>query len=197
MEKHQIAESGAVLGRAFFDDPLLSYILPDEARRQRPLTWLMTRSSAYGHKYGEVHTTPGEIAGSAVWLPPGGSKVTTGRMLTTGLLMTPLTFGMAALGRFLNATGFYEKLHEKHAPEPHWYLMILGVDPPRQGQGVGGTLLAPMIERADAAGLPCYLETNKARNVSFYERHGFAVCEKGTMPGGGPQFWTMKRPPRA
>ncbi len=196
MAKHQIAESGAVLGRAFFDDPLLSYILPDDARRARPLTWFMTRGAHYGHKYGEVHTTPGAVAGTAVWLPPGEPAVTAARMLTTGLLMAPLHFGMGALGRFLGATGFYEKLHKQYAPEPHWYLMVLGVDPPRQGQGVGGALIAPMLERADASGVPCYLETNKARNVLFYQRHGFAVCEEGVMPGDGPQYWTMKRAAR-
>lgn len=197
MQKHQIAESGAVLGRAFFDDPLLTYILPDDARRAKPLTWFMGCAATYGHRFGEVHTTPGAVAGNAIWLPPGEPKLTMVRMLRAGLLQTPFKFGIGPFNRFLKATSFYEQLHHKYAPEPHWYLMVLGVDPPRQGQGVGGALIAPMLERADAAGVPCYLETNKTRNVPFYQRHGFEVCEEGEMPAGGPHYWTLKRAPRA
>jgi len=37
----------------------------------------------------------------------------------------------------------------------------------------------------DASHLPAYLETPNPRNVSFYERHGFAVtgdAQSGTCP---------------
>jgi hypothetical protein len=37
------------------------------------------------------------------------------------------------------------------------------------------------------------LETENAANVPNYERHGFAVAESGTLPLGGPGFWTMRR----
>ena len=82
-------------------------------------------------------------------------------------------------------------------PEDHWYLMILGVDTAKQGQGVGSSLVAPMLARADADGLPCYLETMKERNVVFYEKHGFQVVVEDDLPKGGPHFWTMKRPAKA
>ena len=38
----QRTQAGEVLGRAFFDDPLMEYIFPEEARRERPVT-LATR----------------------------------------------------------------------------------------------------------------------------------------------------------
>ena len=72
--------------------------------------------------------------------------------------------------------------------------MILGGDRDKQGQGVGSSLVAPMLARADAEGLPCYLETMKERNVAFYEKHGFQVVVEDDLPKGGPHFWTMKRP---
>ena len=196
MTKAQIPEAGAALARAFHDDPLITYILSDEARRPSALRWFMTAAARYGHAYGEVHTTEGRVDGCAIWLPPGDVKVTLPRMIRAGLWAAPFTFGIGALGRFLNATDFYEKLHEQAMPEPHWYLMVLGVDTPRQGQGVGGALTQPVLARADAAGMPCYLETNKTRNVPFYEKQGFSVVMEGDIPKGGPRYWTMRRAPK-
>jgi predicted N-acetyltransferase YhbS len=79
--------------------------------------------------------------------------------------------------------------------EPHHYLMVLGVDSEKQGQGVGSKLIAPGLARADADRLPCYLETMKTRNLDFYGKHGFEVVHAGEIPKGGPPFWTMRREP--
>jgi GNAT superfamily N-acetyltransferase len=197
MTSTQIPASGQALARAFFDDPLLMYILPDDATRAKPLEWFMTKGATYGHKYGEVYTTDEKVEGNAVWLPPGDVKLTMTRMAMTGMLAAPLKFGLGAFNRFMKVMNHLEHLHERDLPEKHWYLMILGVDPPRQGQGVGGALIQPILARADAEGLPCYLETMKTRNVPFYQKHGFEVIVEDDLPAGGPHFWTMKRSPRS
>jgi ribosomal protein S18 acetylase RimI-like enzyme len=88
-----------------------------------------------------------------------------------------------------------ENLHKKDAPKRHRYLMVLGVEPKRQGQGVGGALLQPGLELADRERVPCYLETAKEINVRFYEKHGFEVRRKIDLPRGGPPMWTMLREP--
>lgn len=77
----------------------------------------------------------------------------------------------------------------------HWYLWLLAVDPPFQGKGLGGELLGPALRAADRARLPCYLETARERNVSFYIRFGFRILRDERMGRDGPQFWTMLRAP--
>ena len=158
----QRTQAGEVLGRAFFDDPLMEYIFPEEARRERPVTWLMERGVRYGLRYGEVHTTAG-VDGAAVWLPPGETDMTPLRMMRVGLLLAPFRVGFSAFRRFLAATDYLEEQHKRDMPSRHWHLAILGVDPSRQGQGIGGALMQPIIARADSAGLSCYLETMKRR----------------------------------
>ncbi len=37
--------------------------------------------------------------------------------------------------------------------------------------------------------------TTAGENVTFYQRFGFEVLHSGDLPGGGPPFWTMRRPP--
>jgi hypothetical protein len=53
-----------------------------------------------------------------------------------------------------------------------------------------------MFTRLDADGAPCILETEKAQNVPYYERHGFVVAHHAVLPGG-PPYWTMIREPAA
>lgn len=196
MTRAQVESSGLVLSRAFYDDPMMIWILPDDAKRPRGLDWFMTRAALYGHKFGDVYTTAGKVDGNAIWLPPGDTDVPVMRLLRAGMLAAPLRLGMSPFGRFMKAMSFFEKLHHRDAPEKHWYLMVLGVDPSRQGQGVGGSLIAPTLARADADGLSCYLETAKERNVTFYRKHGFEVVVEDDVPDGF-HYWTMKRPPRA
>ena len=70
------------------------------------------------------------------------------------------------------------------------------MEPSQQGTGVGAALLRPALARADAEGVPCYLETQNGRNVGFYGKQGFRVVSDGEEPGHGLRVWTMLRAPR-
>lgn len=85
----------------------------------------------------------------------------------------------------------------EHGPkEPHWYLAVIGADPAARGQGHGAALLRSGLAKADAAGLPVYLESSKPDNLPFYEHFGFTVLGEAQLPGGGPVLWAMRRAPR-
>jgi hypothetical protein len=52
-----------------------------------------------------------------------------------------------------------------------------------------------MLAHLDAHALPCYLETENAANVAFYECFGFRlVAEDASLPAG-LRIWAMLRPP--
>ncbi len=55
-------------------------------------------------------------------------------------------------------------------------------------------MLAANLERADAAGMPAYLENSNPRNTPLYERHGF-VAQKNIAPKGCPPLLAMWRKP--
>jgi len=192
-----ISLAGEVLGRAFFDDPLWKWVLPDDDRRRRVLGWFMGVGVHYGHVYGTVHATTPALEGCAVWLPPGDSDFPPERAVAFGLGKALERLGAPAVERFDSAMGHLGAFHPQLVPEDHWYLMILGVEPARQRQGLGGALLQPMLARADREGLRCYLETQKPVNVPFYQAHGFEVAAETDVPGDGPHFWLMARTPRA
>ena len=45
---NQVPEGGQVLGRAFMDDPMMLFALPDEEKRRRATQRVMTAMTRYG-----------------------------------------------------------------------------------------------------------------------------------------------------
>lgn len=193
LEESQIDAAGAAMARAFFIDPIMAYMFPDEYERRRLAPWHFSAFIRYGYLFGEVFTTSGSPDGTAVWFRPGESELTDERVEQAGLNRAPDVLGADAWARFNSVCDYVERLHPKEVPEPHWYLPLLGVDPRLQGQGAGGALLKVILDRADKDGLAAYLWTAKARNVPFYQRYGFAVLTQGVEPQSSIPFWTMRR----
>lgn len=192
-----VGRAGALLARAFGDDPLFAHVLPDPARRARRLPALLGSLVRYGVRYGRVDTVGDTLDGVALWLPPGRTAMSPGRMLRTGVATAPLRLGregLARFGAFLRAT---EAAHRRVAPGPHWYLLLLAVEPSRQRRGLGAGLIRPVLDAADQARVPCYLETLNPATIGFYQRHGFDIAAHEVINPGGPPFWGMLRTPRS
>lgn len=195
LQSADLERATRVLTRAFHDDPGIVWLVPNEGQRRRLLYWNHRKFLQYGLRAGRVFTTPESVDGIATWLPPERPMMTFMDAVRLGLLALPFKGSLLQLVRFSAMTALFQKLHRQDAPMRHWYLNVLGVDPERQGQGVGGRLIAPILERADSDRLPCYVETGKEINVTFYQKHGFEVLREGDLPLGGPRWWTMLREP--
>lgn len=63
-----LEEAAAVLGRAVPDDPLFTYVFPEEQQRTSGVPPMMAMFLRIGMAHGEVWVTPSPIAGVAVWL---------------------------------------------------------------------------------------------------------------------------------
>ncbi len=195
LEREMLDLAITTLQRAFFRDPLFVWMFPDPQERTRALGLLNRVPLEYGLRYGRVTQTHDGRA-VAIWIPPGRT-ITVGGMVRSGMLALPLRIGMRAFVRFAGANERMARIHKKYVPEPHWYLLIVGVDPELQGRGVGSALVNEGLTKTDEARCPCYLETGEERNVAFYERLGFVVLETASLGDGGPVAWGMRRDPRA
>jgi len=78
--------------------------------------------------------------------------------------------------------------------EPHWHFGPIGVLPERQGQGIGSRLLTQFCELVDEQGAAAYLETDKAINVTLYQRFGFEVTSEAPILGV-PNWFMWRSPP--
>ena len=183
----------AVLAGAFADDPVFSHLFPAttsrrESRMRRMFALEATRSERYGGTW-----ISADGAGAAVWFPPGRWKATTWEDLRDAPRWVALFGRELGFGQAAQKVRKHMEAHHRELP-PHWYLLYLGVVPGRQGQGLGGALLRPVLEECDRTGTPAYLEASCERNRALYARNGFVERDPLPLPGG-PTMFPMWRDP--
>ncbi|MCP4967879.1 MAG: GNAT family N-acetyltransferase [bacterium] len=188
-------KAGAVLGRAFRDDPMWGAVFPDIDSRSELLTSMFTAlTKATLAARGLAETT---LHGDAValWLPPG-EDIGFWAMVKSGFTLP--RFAMRLPGadrkRMLALLKQLENRKKALMPQRHWYLSAIGVDPTHQGEGLGSALVRSGLHRADHENTPVYLETETVGNVGFYEHLGFEVLEQVTAVGLDLPVWLMQRP---
>ena len=108
----------------------------------------------------------------------------------------PWGFGLRGFRLLVAYDDVARRLHHQYAPEPHWYLSVVAVEPSQQGRGIGSALISPMLERADAERKACWLDTHQEQNVRLYKRHGFEVAEQSQPKGHPIPVYGMLRRPR-
>ncbi|MBV7698887.1 GNAT family N-acetyltransferase [Streptomyces sp. TRM70350] len=177
-----------ILTRAFDDDPMMRWFFPDDASREAGLSRYF--STIFARQYVHHGVCERTEAGAAFWVPPEAQAKAVPDAETIQVLQNILG-DRAPLFRDAVETA------AQHTPqEPHWYLAVIGADPAAQGRGHGAALLRSGLAKADAAGLPAYLESSKPSNLPFYEHFGFTVREELRLPENGPVLWAMWRAPR-
>ena len=179
------------LARAFFDDPLICFVLDDEATRAAKMPRLFKLLFKLGLPYGACDVTTGYEA-AALWRPPNQWNIPIWQYVVNGGGFLSL-FGVGGAARVM---GLMDHIEKHHPHEPHYYLQAIGTDPASQGKGFGGLVIRSQLAKADAAHRPAYLESSKDSNIPIYSSFGFEVTGEIQIPGGGPVIWPMWRKAR-
>ncbi len=183
-----------VLGRAFQQDPVISWLQPDPARRAAALPGFFGATTRHHFLAGagvEIAASESGVGAAALWDPPGRWEQTPREQI--GMLPAVMR---AFRGRLGAGRALTEQMKAVHPEEPHWYLAIIGSDPDARGGGFGTALMRSRLDRCDAEHAPAYLESSNADNVPYYIRFGFEVTGEILTEEGGPTLWCMWRPPR-
>lgn len=189
--RDDLAAMGATLGAAFADDPVMEWLVGAE-RAGAERAGCLYRALADGHLGDGLTTVTADAEAVAVWAAPRRYSIPPGRFVPH-IPCLVRSLGLRGIRR-LPAMAAVEKLHPA---EPHYYLAVLGTHPDHQGRGHASAAMAPVLRRADAEGVACYLESSKERNVPYYRRHGFEVTGTHDLAGGkGPRLWLMWRDPQ-
>jgi GNAT superfamily N-acetyltransferase len=184
-------ELGRILAAAFADDPVFSHLLPPAmshrpARLQKMFTLEATRSEQRSGTW-----VAADGAGATAWFPPGRWKSTTWEDVRDAPRWIRLFGRQLRTGQKIRTD---MEAHHRLLPD-HWYLLYIGVEPGRQGQGIGSALLRPVLEECDRTGTPAYLEASCERNRALYARHGFIERDPLPLAEGGPTMFPMWREP--
>jgi GNAT superfamily N-acetyltransferase len=183
---HDEQRALGVLTLAFAADPANRWLFPKPHHYLRlfPVFARALGGAAFAH--GTAFITAGGSA-AALWLPPGCSP--------DEQALVRLVEEDVAEDKRGTMFGVMEEMGRHHPAEPHWYLPFIGVEPARQGGGLGGALLDAQLAVCDRTGLPAYLESTNPRNRPLYERHGFAAVAEIKV-GDCPVVVPMLRRPR-
>jgi ribosomal protein S18 acetylase RimI-like enzyme len=186
------ADAGAIgdlYSRAFSNDPVTSWVTPDAVRRARLLRRLNTAIARYeGIPRGATYVArdAGAIVGATIWQPPGAHPLSWHSIpfaLSAGRALGRDMGRMIAMGRAVAAA---------RGVAPSWYLQLLGIEPDRQGSGVGSALVREHLRVVDEQRMSAYLETT-VENLPFYARLGFGVVGEIVIGRGAPVEYSLLR----
>jgi ribosomal protein S18 acetylase RimI-like enzyme len=190
----EIEQSADDLTAAFIDDPIFSWFMRDDDKRdaaRRRFFRVILKEAAFPD--GAIER-PASGGAAAVWLK---SENLGPQPLHRELRALPMLLNAAGLGRFGRLLKLREAMDAKHPMErPHDYLWFFGVHPAAQGGGIGSRMLKSRTDRMDAAGRCGFLETATPRNLPLYQRHGFEIVADYRPAPDGPLIWAMWREPK-
>src|SRR3990172_8624981 len=99
LERHEIQAASRALGRAFYDDPLMMYLMPSDERRTRVMTYVMRCAVRMAFPEGESYILDTPENGAALFLPPGRRKFPASRVLGA-ILPDSWRFGTGPILRY-------------------------------------------------------------------------------------------------
>jgi GNAT superfamily N-acetyltransferase len=181
------SDAGALLARAFADDPGWIHVFPDDVTRVARMTKMLRASVDAYARLGVSFVIPG--AAAAVWAPPGHHDLST----WTQLRLLP-RFAWLIGRRTPAALRVFSAMTKGTPTEPHHYLAMLGVDPAHQGKGLGVAVLAPTLARCDDERALAWLESTNPKNHSFYRRLGFELAHETPVRDGPTVSFFARRP---
>lgn len=176
----------AALVAAFIADPLVRWLFPD------PRDYLAYFPRLQRVHFGRVQAAGGvrctaDFRATAVWFPPGAHPDGEAIALLFGEAIAP--------GRLPDVMTFLEQMSAYEPAEPHWYLRLVGVDPPAQRLGYGAALLDNGLADCDRERRQAYLEATSPASIRLYEREGFEVLAE-VQTATSPPIWPMLRKAR-
>ena len=197
VKREDLRPAGAVLARAFEDDPVWTKVF-EGVPRDRVAVWY-EGPVRYCLKYGHVCASSDRLEGVIAFATGEYASMKMWRMMRAGSMKMGTRMGLKMTTRAPRLMRIFRPLEadrEEHMDgREYLYVMIVGVDPEHQGQGIGSRLLRALIEESDRTGVPIYLETETEENRGMYEHLGFELLSEITLPVVDLPMWEMLREP--
>ena len=170
---------------AFAADPQIRFLFPDPLQYQAHAFDFFKAFGGNAFKFNSAHQING-FSGTALWLPPDThpDEQYLLDVIQKGVESSTLPTVMAVL----------EQMEEYQPDEPHWHLPLIGIDPPKQGNGYGSALLQYALDLIDRQEEIAYLENSNPLNTPLYERHGFEVLGTIQVDDAPPMYPMIRYP---
>lgn len=158
---------------SFSTNPSVNYIISGTGRRPERIAALMDYSFEKCMRFGEVWLSD-DRSGCALLLFPQNKRTT----LSSIWLDVKFIFQAVGLTGVVRVLRRERLVSQKQPQESMIYLWFIGITPLFQNVGIGSRLLSEILNHAENMGLPVYLETSVAENLSWYNRFGFDLYDE-------------------
>jgi len=176
----------ATMVTAFTADPITRWVLPEPHQYLTYFAEFVPLMAAGTFDHGGAYCTD-DFGAASLWLPPN--------VHSDFEAMAGLAQKAVAERDQEKVFAFMGQMGQYHPTETHWYLPFIGVDPLRQGEGLGSALLQHALKFVDRDKLPAYLEATSPDSRRLYERHGFEAIGK-IQTADSPPLWPLLRKPQ-
>ncbi len=192
VRKKDAMKAAETFADAFKEDPLFSVLLEEMTDEQR--TYFFEVIIKYCIKYGEVYAPSENCEGVIAITYAKYANMTLWRQIRSGAIFPAFKMNPKSLNKYFVA---FQKMIddriENMEGRDYIYVHTLGVKSDFQGQGIGKILLNEAIVKSEREKLPIYLETETELNVKIYERFGFKMVRKETLPAVDMPLWEFIR----
>jgi GNAT superfamily N-acetyltransferase len=182
-----LKDVGAILGAAFQNDPISSWLFPEPDRRAAVQPAFFQVFATLALEVGGAVYVTDALTAATVWFP--SAEAEDDDDAGVGDLFDSLTPDEA--GRIGELFALMAANHPTRGA--HRHLQFIGVRPEHHGTGVGGELLRHNLAVVDGTGLPAYLEASSTLSPPLYQRHGFEHIGTPFGPEPGPKMYPMWR----
>lgn len=179
--KYDVDTSAENIAKAFYDYPMFQHILAEKLNHENIKLFLKFLIK-YSILYAEAYASSREMEDIILFTDYKKYKFNLIRSIRSGLLPL-MKIGPDEGKKFNEFDRFTLETHKRIIKDNHIYIILIGVDPSKQGQGHGKKLMQYVLKVAEEKGQSCYLETHGEKNVSFYNQLGFKVVSEDILPG--------------
>ena len=160
----------AILSNCFDDNRSVNYLIRQDTNRQARIRRLMEYAFKVCHRFGMVLLSDDSKACALLLLPE--KKRTTLRSFLWEVTLVATCIGISHVNK---AWRRERKIKALQPRERVYYLWFIGVEPGEQNKGMGTRLLEEVMTLARSRQRTICLETSTAKNLSWYQRHGFSI----------------------
>ena len=176
MKKATAADRSLVINmltKCFNGNLSVNYIIKQDQHRVERIRSLIEYSIDVCSRFGEVVLSDDNKSCALILYPH--LKRNTVKSILLDLKLILYAIGITGIVKTMKRETLVKNLQHK---QPMLYIWFIGVDTLHQHQGIGSSLLAEIILKAESKNLPIYLETSTLENLPWYRRMGFEVYDQ-------------------
>ena len=199
-KREELNEAGAIMARAYenYDYVTLYFPNTEESRKGLQIFMNCVVKTNFGRADMLAAHRDGKMVARATLEPPGFKRPSAFQYIVHGFLRVYLNTKWSSINGFLAMDEAASKpCHDyQKSGSDIWYLSMLEVDPPAQGQGVGTQFLAYLEEYVRQRGARQFvLFTNSQENLAWYKKRGYEVFHECEIEHEGKKIgsWSIKK----